>query len=173
MDFTRSATISGGAGRLGAQIARLASALAFFVATLVSVVPTAHAAEPLVAHQARIIGDEARTRIVLDFAEEPEFDVHYLDSPARIVVDFPAVNFAFPTSDLKPTGLFSDIRFGTMGENSARIVLTAKKPVQVTVAETKKGDDGQSFRFVLDAEITTKGKFAELVKDQQWRAPAR
>lgn len=51
-------------------------------------------------------------------------------------------------------------------------MLTAKKPVQVTVAETKKGDDGQSFRFVLDAEITTKGKFAELVKDQQWRAPA-
>lgn len=71
------------------------------------------------------------------------------------------MNFAFPTSDLKPTGLFSDIRFGTMGQNSARIVLTAKKPVQVTVAETKKADDGQSFRFVLDAEITTKGKFAE------------
>lgn len=127
--------------------------------------------EPLIANQARIIGDEARTRIVLDFAEEPEFDIHYLDSPARIVVDFPAVNFAFPASALAPTGLFSDIRFGSMGQDSARIVLTAK-PVQVAVAETKKGEDGTSFRFVLDAEITTKAKFAELVKEQQWRAPA-
>lgn len=89
MGFTRNAAISGGAGRLGARIARALAALAFSVAASVSVVPAAHAVEPLVAHQARIIGDEARTRIVLDFAEEPEFDVHYLDSPARIVVDFP------------------------------------------------------------------------------------
>ncbi|MNL15003.1 N-acetylmuramoyl-L-alanine amidase AmiA precursor [compost metagenome] len=82
------------------------------------------------------------------------------------------MNFAFPASALAPTGLFSDIRFGSMGQDSARIVLTAKKPVQVAVAETKKGEDGTSFRFVLDAEITTKAKFAELVKEQQWRAPA-
>lgn len=42
----------------------------------------------------------------------------------------------------------------------------------MAVAETKKGDDGASFRFVLDTEITTKGKFAELVKEQQWQVPA-
>ncbi len=176
MNFTRSAAIFDGVGPLGAQIARLAGALVlpvvFSVVASVSSIPQAFAQKPLVAHQARIVGDEARTRIVLDFAEEPEFDIHYLDSPARIVVDFPAVNFTFPASDLKPTGLFSDIRFGSMGQNSARIVLTAKKPVQVTVAETKKGEDGKSFRFALDAEITTKAKFAELVKEQQWRAPA-
>ncbi len=176
MNFTRSAAIFDGAGPLGARIARLAGALVlpvvFSVAAFVSCVPQVFAVEPLIANQARIIGDEARTRIVLDFAEEPEFDIHYLDSPARIVVDFPAVNFAFPASALAPTGLFSDIRFGSMGQDSARIVLTAKKPVQVAVAETKKGEDGTSFRFVLDAEITTKAKFAELVKEQQWRAPA-
>ncbi|KAA3504727.1 N-acetylmuramoyl-L-alanine amidase [Rhizobium rhizogenes] len=176
MNFTRSAEISGGAGPLGVRIARLARALVVPVLlsaiTVLSGVPQASALEPLIVNQARIIGDEARTRIVLDFAEEPEFDVHYLDSPARIVVDFPAVNFAFPASDLKPTGLFSDIRFGSMGQNSARIVLTAKKPVQVTVAETKKGEDGAAFRFVLDTEITTKAKFAELVKTQQWQLPA-
>jgi N-acetylmuramoyl-L-alanine amidase len=176
MNFTRSAEISGGAGPLGVRIARLTRAFVVPVflsaVTVLCGVPQAFALEPLVANQARIIGDEARTRIVLDFAEEPEFDVHYLDSPARIVVDFPAVNFAFPVSDLKPTGLFSDIRFGSMGQNSARIVLTAKKPVQVAVAETKKGEDGAAFRFVLDTEITTKAKFAELVKTQQWQTPA-
>ncbi|CUW88921.1 hypothetical protein AGR1C_Cc11239 [Agrobacterium fabacearum TT111] len=130
MNFTRSAAIFDGAGPLGARIARLAGALVlpvvFSVAAFVSCVPQALAVEPLIANQARIIGDEARTRIVLDFAEEPEFDIHYLDSPARIVVDFPAVNFAFPASALAPTGLFSDIRFGSMGQDSARIVLTAK-----------------------------------------------
>ena len=85
MNFTRSATESGGAGWIGARIARLAAVVTVSAVASVSVVPAVQATEPLVAHQARIIGDEARTRIVLDFAEEPEFDVHYLDSPARIV----------------------------------------------------------------------------------------
>ncbi len=126
----------------------------------------------LVATKARIIGDEARTRIVMEFNQEPEFEVHYLDSPARIVVDFPAVGFSFPTSDLAPTGLFSDIRFGIMGEGSARLVLTAKKPAQVVIAETKSDDGGKSFRFVLDTEMATKQKFAELLKNQSWQALA-
>ncbi|WP_407816218.1 hypothetical protein, partial [Staphylococcus aureus] len=81
MNFTRSATKSGGAGWIGARIARLAAVVTVSAVASVSAVPAVQATEPLVAHQARIIGDEARTRIVLDFAEEPEFDVHYLDSP--------------------------------------------------------------------------------------------
>ncbi|UHS61463.1 N-acetylmuramoyl-L-alanine amidase [Agrobacterium vaccinii] len=129
-------------------------------------------APSLIVSSARIIGDEARTRIVMDFNEEPEFEVHYLDGPARIVVDFPAVGFSFPTKDLAPTGLFSDIRFGTMGEGSARLVLTAKKPVQVAIADVKAEDGGKVYRFVLDTEIATKQKFADLLKNQNWQALA-
>lgn len=99
-----------GQGRLACRSRglRVPSSFRVFLSavTVLGGVPQAFALEPLIASQARIIGDEARTRIVLDFAEEPESDVHYLDLPARIVVDFPAVNFAFPASDLKPTGLF-------------------------------------------------------------------
>ncbi|WP_234902493.1 N-acetylmuramoyl-L-alanine amidase [Agrobacterium larrymoorei] len=135
-------------------------------------VHSAETAPSLVANAARIIGDEARTRVVLDFNAEPEFEIHYLDAPARIVVDMPAVSFAFPTQDLAPTGLFNDIRFGSMGEDSARLVLTAKKPVQVAVAETKVEDGGKVFRFVLDTEIATKQKFADLLKNQNWQALA-
>lgn len=156
----------------GSRIVRilvLASALA-------SIIPVAgHASEEkpsLIANAARIIGDEARTRIVLDFNQEPEFEIHYLDSPARIVVDFPAVGFSFPTQDLAPTGLFSDIRFGSMGEGSARLVLTAKKPVQVAIAQTKAEEDGKVFRFVLDTEMATKQKFSDLLRNQNWQALA-
>lgn len=126
----------------------------------------------LTVSSARIIGDEARTRIVMDFNQEPEFEVHYLDAPARIVVDFPAVAFSFPAKDLAPTGLFSDIRFGSMGESSARLVLTAKKPVQVAIAQAKAEDGGKLYRFVLDTEIATKQKFADLLKNQNWQALA-
>ena len=172
MIFYRGSAFSGETRAFGARIARLACVVALSFVVSIPGLRSASANGPLVAHQARIIGDEARTRIVLDFAEEPEFDIHYLDSPTRIVVDFPAVNFAFPASDLAATGLFSDIRFGSMGEGNARIVLTAKKPVKVAVAEAKPGEDGNSYRFVLDTEITTKAKFAELLKTQQWQTPA-
>ncbi|MBB3947844.1 N-acetylmuramoyl-L-alanine amidase [Rhizobium skierniewicense] len=155
-------------GRIGRLVALAALGLVSLSA------PSSAQSNPpaLIVSAARIIGDEARTRIVMDFNEEPDFDVHYLDSPARIVVDFPAVGFSFPTKDLAPTGLFSDIRFGSMGEGSARLVLTAKKPVQVAIAEVKAEDGGKVFRFVLDTEIATKQKFAQLLKDQNWQALA-
>lgn len=126
----------------------------------------------LVASAARIAGTEARTRIVIDFAEEPEFEVHYLDSPERIVVDLPSTDFAFPASDLAAAGLFRDVRFGTMDEGRARIVLTAKKPVRLAISEVQPNAEGDGVRLVLDAETTDKATFANLVKDQSWQPPA-
>jgi N-acetylmuramoyl-L-alanine amidase len=126
----------------------------------------------MVASAARIAGNEARTRVVIDFAEEPEFEVHYLDSPERIVVDLPSTDFAFPAKDLEAAGLFRDVRFGTMDEGRARIVLTAKKPVRLAISEVQPNSEGNGVRLVLDAEITDKATFASLVKDQSWQPPS-
>jgi N-acetylmuramoyl-L-alanine amidase len=126
----------------------------------------------MVASAARIAGNEARTRVVIDFAEEPEFEVHYLDSPERIVVDLPSTDFAFPAKDLEAAGLFRDVRFGTMDEGRARIVLTAKKPVRLAISEVQPNAEGDGVRLVLDAEITDKTTFANLVKDQSWQPPS-
>ena len=123
--------------------------------------------DPLLAFAARIAGDDARTRIVIDFEERPEFSIHYVAGPERIVVDLPATVFGFPHEDLAARGLFSDIRFGTMGEDSARIVLTATRPVQLSAAEVQEGDNGE-FRLVLDAEMASPDVFASLVREQVW-----
>ncbi len=125
------------------------------------------AAEPLLAFAARIAGDSARTRIVLDFEEKPEFSVHYIAAPDRIVIDLPATAFGFPAEQLAPRGLFKDIRYGTMGEGSARIVLTAIKPVKLVLAETQPNDNG-GYRLVLDAEMSTREEFSRLVQAQNW-----
>jgi len=60
-------------------------------------------ADPLLAYGARIIGDDARTRIVIDFDRAPDFSVHYIANPERIVVDLPATAFGFPAADLAAT----------------------------------------------------------------------
>lgn len=128
-------------------------------------------AKPLLAFSARIAGDAARTRIVIDFEEKPEFSVHYIGSPERVVIDLPATAFAFPEADLAARGLFSDIRYGTMDETSARIVLTAIKPVRLALAEVQPNEQG-GFRLVLDAEMVSPEAFTDLVKKQTWASPA-
>ncbi len=145
-----------------------AAALALVVMGMAAFAPAAAAADPLLAYGARIAGDDARTRIVIDMDREPAFTIHYLDNPVRIVVDLPATAFGFPAGDLKPTGLFKDIRYGTMDADSARIVLTAKKPVKLVVAKVQADESGKGQRLVLDAEMLPAGQFADLVKKQSW-----
>lgn len=134
--------------------------------------PSAHATEkpdePLLAFSARIVGDDARSRVVIDFDERPDFSVHYVGSPERVIIDLPATAFGFPAEDLAARGLFKEIRYGTMGEGSARIVLTAHRPVKLVLSEVQKNED-RGYRLVLDAEITSREKFAELVKNQSWK----
>jgi len=151
--------------RIGCVALLLISAVATLSPTAVGATP-----QPLLAFSARVAGDEARTRIVIDFEKKPEFSVHYVAAPERVIVDLPATAFGFPAEDLSARGLFKDIRYGTMGEASARIVLTAKKPVKLSIAEVQSNDNG-SYRLVLDAEMASKEVFADLVKTQNWAMP--
>lgn len=125
----------------------------------------------MLAFAARVAGDDARTRIVIDFEKKPDFSVHYVSGPERVIVDLPATAFGFPAEDLAARGLFKDIRYGTMDETSARIVLTANKPVKLVIAAVQPNDNG-SFRLVLDAEMTSKDAFATLIRTQNWQVPS-
>jgi N-acetylmuramoyl-L-alanine amidase len=162
--------------RLTGMMTRIACGALFLVSLLAGLAgsgfPTASAAsatKPLLAFSARIAGDTDRTRIVLDFEEKPEFSIHYIAAPDRVVIDLPATAFGFPPDQLAPRGLFRDIRYGTMGEGSARIVLTAIKPVKLGLAETQANESG-GYRLVLDAETTTSDDFTNLVRSQSWAA---
>lgn len=125
----------------------------------------------LVAYAARIAGDEARTRIVLDFDRAPTVEARYIANPDRIVVDLPATAFAFAEKDLQATGLFSDIRYGSMDATSARLVLTAARPARLVTAEVVVNEDGNGYRLVLDAELVPQQDFAALVSTQAWARP--
>jgi N-acetylmuramoyl-L-alanine amidase len=125
-------------------------------------------AAPLVAHGARIAGDEARTRIVIDFDRSPEFQVHYIAAPPRIVIDLPETTFGFDPSQLEARGLFREIRYGSMAAGTARMVLTAERPARLAVSEVQAEENGQGYRLVLDAEVIPDEAFNDLVKTG-WR----
>lgn len=131
-----------------------------------------NAAAPLLAYAARIASDGARTRVVFDFDGKPDFSIHYITSPERIVVDLPATGFGFSESGVPAGGVFTEVRFGNMGENSSRIVLTAGKPVRLVHADVQANENGKGFRLVLEAEKTTPETFQDLVRKQDWSAVA-
>lgn len=127
-----------------------------------------HATE-LNAKAARIAGDEARTRIVIDFDVKPDFTVHYLESPSRIVVDIAGtVNFTFPPDELEARGIYDRIRFGAMSAGRTRLVLTSKLPAGLEVAEARKNEDGEGWRLVLDGTIVTPAQYASMKKQSNW-----
>jgi N-acetylmuramoyl-L-alanine amidase len=126
-------------------------------------------ATELVAKAARIAGDEARTRIVIDFDVKPDFTVHYLESPNRIVIDIAGtVNFAFPPDQLEARGIYERIRFGAMSAGRTRLVLTSKLPAGLDVAEARKNDEGDGWRLVLDGATVTFEQYAQMKKQSSW-----
>ncbi|BCH59912.1 N-acetylmuramoyl-L-alanine amidase [Agrobacterium vitis] len=132
----------------------------------------AFSADRLAAFAARIAGDDARTRIVMDFDQKPETTVRYIGNPDRIVVDLPATVFGFPAEALVARGLFRDIRFGSIDATHSRIVLTTARPAKLVLTDIRKNDEGQGFRLILDAEMTDNDTFSKLVASQAWEADA-
>jgi N-acetylmuramoyl-L-alanine amidase len=126
-------------------------------------------ATELSAKAARIAGDEARTRIVIDFDVKPDFTVHYLEAPNRIVVDIAGtVNFTFPPEQLEARGIYERIRFGAMSAGRTRLVLTSKLPAGLEVAEARKNEEGDGWRLVLDGTIVTPDQYATMKKQGNW-----
>ena len=130
-------------------------------------------AKPLTASDARIAGDRVRTRVVFEFDRDFAFSAHYVTRPDRIIIDLPAANFSLPADSLKGAGLFQDIRYGTMDEDSARIVLTATKPARLLSAEVLPNEDGKGFRLTLEAEAVSAADYAKLVAEQSWTASGK
>ncbi|WP_046118283.1 N-acetylmuramoyl-L-alanine amidase [Ensifer aridi] len=128
---------------------------------------------PLLAYGARIAGDDARTRVVIEFDRKPDFSIHYVANPVRVIVDLPETSFGLKPESLEARGLFDAIRYGGMGAGASRIVLSAKGPTEVTHAEVKPEEDGKGFRLVLDAERVDRARFEKLLGDQQWTGTVR
>lgn len=128
--------------------------------------------QPLLVFSARIAGDDARTRLVLDFDRKPDFEVHYVANPYRIVIDLPETGFGVKPEELAARGIFTDIRYGTMAAGRSRIVLTAARPVGVVLAEVQEEEGASTWRLVVDAAIVTDQAFQGLVEKQSWKDTA-
>lgn len=158
---------------------RLTALIAWLMVTwlpvaLVAVAP-AMAASPVVS-DARLGGDTARTRLVMDLDQPVELRAFVLGDPYRVIVDLPQVTFRVPASVGKEgRGLVSAYRFGAMAGGKARIVIDTNGPVAINKAFALPAQEGQPARMVIELVKTTPEAFrrqADAGNDLRWAPQA-
>ena len=105
----------------------------------------------VVALDARLAGDDKRTRLVFDLSRKLDLRAFVLSDPYRVIVDLPEVMFDLPAAaGREGRGLVSAFRYGLFARGKARIVIDAKGPVAIDKAYVVAEQDEQPARLVID-----------------------
>lgn len=136
--------------------------------TLVGLAVGAHADGAPVATDGRVVGDDSRTRFVLDLSGEVDLSAFTLAEPYRVVIDLPEIDFRLPMgTGSTGRGLVSDWRYGQFAAGRSRIVLDVTGPVKIDKAFVLPAVENQPARMVLDLLKTTTSAFEEDLKKSQ------
>lgn len=124
----------------------------------------AQAVPPAIAHDARLAGDDARTRLIVDLSRTVEIRAFTLSDPHRVVVDLTDVSFQMePPAEQRRRGLVTTYRYGVFAPGKARMVLDATGPVAIDKAFILDAIDDQPARLVVDLIKTDAESFARAV----------
>jgi N-acetylmuramoyl-L-alanine amidase len=127
-----------------------------------------NAADRRIATDARVVGDESRTRFVADLSERLEIAVFTMADPYRVIVDLPNVEFNLPHGvGATGRGLVSAFRYGQIAPGKSRIVLDATGPVAVNKSFVIPPANGQPARLVVDLAPSSRDRFLEIARQQR------
>ncbi|GAA5107113.1 N-acetylmuramoyl-L-alanine amidase [Bartonella jaculi] len=144
----------------------------YYLLLLLVVVFPAHiqAADALKLVNLRTIGDNTRTRIIAVFNAEPNIRLQILDSPARLVINLPTVDFSAQNTPFKKqntlSSMLSDVRYSFSDIRTSRIILTSKIAFVVEKSTIQKLENGL-WQLLIDITQSTQKKFDEILKNQQ------
>jgi N-acetylmuramoyl-L-alanine amidase len=113
-----------------------------------------------VATDARLGGDEAQTRFVMDFNRMVDVRAFTLADPYRVVVDIPQVTFQLPPKTGESgRGLIKAFRFGLVMQGGSRLVFDLAKPAKIEKAFVVEPTETAPARLVLDLVPTDREAF--------------
>jgi len=113
-----------------------------------------------VATEARLGGDEAQTRFVMDFSRKIDLRAFTLADPYRVVIDIPQVVFQLPPKTGESgRGLIKAFRFGLVMQGGSRLVFDLAKPAKVKKAFVVDSTETAPARLVLDLAPTDRESF--------------
>jgi len=112
------------------------------------------------ASDARLGGDESRTRFIVDISQHIDIAAFTLADPYRVVIDIPQMAFQFPPkAGESGRGLIKAFRYGLVMPGGSRIVIDTKGPVRIDKAFVLDAIDGQPARLVVDLTATDRASF--------------
>jgi N-acetylmuramoyl-L-alanine amidase len=116
-----------------------------------------------VASDIRLGGDDAQTRLVVDFSEKVEIRAFALADPYRVVIDMPQVAFQLrPKTGETGRGLIKAFRFGLVMPGGSRIVIDLARPARIDKALVLDPANDQPARLVLDLTAIDREAFMRL-----------
>jgi N-acetylmuramoyl-L-alanine amidase len=124
-----------------------------------------------VASEVRLGGDDAQTRMVVDFSHKVDIRAFALANPYRVVIDMPQVSFQFrPQTGETGRGLIKAFRFGLVMPGGSRIVIDLARPARIDKAVVLDAANDQPVRLVLDLTAIDRDAFMRMVALES-RAP--
>ncbi|HET7716429.1 MAG TPA: N-acetylmuramoyl-L-alanine amidase [Bauldia sp.] len=112
---------------------------------------------------ARIVGDEARTRFIADMTGVIGMSVFTLSDPYRVIVDIPEVRFGLDDeAGQAGRGMFTAFRYGQISPGKSRIVLDLAGPAKVDKAFVVPPAENQPARLVIDVIGTSREEFLQV-----------
>lgn len=125
-----------------------------------------------IASDARLGGDETRTRFVVDLSHNIEISAFTLADPYRVVIDLPQVAFQLPPkAGQVGRGLVKAYRFGLVMQGGSRIVIDATGPVKVEKATVQEAAEGEPARLVVDLVSIDRAAFLRNIALDQKNRP--
>ena len=124
--------------------------------------------QALVASEVRLAANGGRLSLEMDFDQPPAFTFHYVDQPPRLILDLPRTVFTRPDTDVKVSGMVKSVRYGTMSEGQARMVVTLTEPMKVLRSEAKPLTGSKGAVLLIEGETVSPAAFRDLVSAQTW-----
>jgi N-acetylmuramoyl-L-alanine amidase len=147
-------------------LTRTGHAAAVFFLFMLALTGAARAEDALAALTFRMAGDELRTRIVVNFDREPEISTFFLQHPHRLVIDLPRATFGFDQKSLEPRGLVTNVRYGLIGDDRSRLILTLRGPFKLESVRVAKNENAPGYRLMADIVASSDREFAEAIATQ-------
>lgn len=113
----------------------------------------------------RIAGDDARTRVIIDFEGDVAHGIFLLPEPNRLVIELPGMEFsAMRGQRVDARGLVSALRYGPFAPGRGRVVMDLGGFVVVDEVLVLAALDGQPARLVVDLIESDAAGFADEVE---------
>lgn len=120
---------------------------------------------PPIAYAARVIGDTARSRLIVDFDKKVSHEAYLLDNPKRIVVDLPETVFSLDGElERLPKSLVSNLRYGLIAPGKSRLVLELADAVTIENHLVRELTAEGRHRLIVDMVKATDKQFAAMVR---------